>query len=124
MARPREDRLTVREAQIMQVIWDCGEASVEQVQTRLPDRLADSTIRTLLQIMANKGYVKFRKQGRAKVYRALEGQEEVQKSAIRQMVALLFGGSAEMLLARMVEDEQVDLKELDRVRRKLRQRKG
>ena len=55
MARKREEGLTTRETQIMQVIWRFKEATVEQVQDHLPDRLVDSTIRTMLQIMEQKG---------------------------------------------------------------------
>ena len=119
MARSRLEGLTPRETEIMQVIWHNGEASVEKIQAELPDRLVDSTIRTMLQIMEDKGYVAFRKQGRAKVYRALIEQEQVQKSAVSQMIQRLFDGSGERLLAQLVEENHVDLKELDRMRRRL-----
>jgi len=121
MARKREEGLTARETQIMQIIWDSGETSVEDIQSKLPDRLVDSTIRTMLQIMENKGYVTFRKQSRAKIYRAKVQREKVQTSAVEHMINRLFGGSAEMLLARMIENDQVDLEELDRIREKLKQ---
>lgn len=120
MARTREEGLTAREAQIMQIIWDNGEAGVEDIQSKLPDKLVDSTIRTMLQIMENKGYVTFRKESRAKIYRATVQREKVQTSAVEQMVNRFFGGSAEMLLARMIENDQVDLKELDRIRENLK----
>ncbi len=123
MARSRLDGLTPREMQIMQVVWDEGEASVEQVQKTLPDPLVDSTIRTMLQIMEDKKYVASRKQGRANIYSALIKREEVQKSAVKQMIQRVFGGSGEMLLARLVEDEQVDLDELEQIQKRLEQRK-
>jgi BlaI family transcriptional regulator, penicillinase repressor len=121
MARTREEGLTARESQIMKIIWDNDKASVEDIQAKLPDRLVDSTIRTMLQIMEDKGYVTFHKQSRAKIYRAIIEREEIQSSAIQQMIDRLFGGSAEMLLARMIESELVDLEGLDRLRKKLRQ---
>ena len=121
MARTREEGLTARESQIMKIIWDNDKASVEDIQAKLPDRLVDSTIRTMLQIMEDKGYVTFHKQSRAKIYRAIIEREEIQSSAIQQMIDRLFGGSAEMLLARMVESKLVDLEGLDRSRKKLRQ---
>lgn len=112
MARKREEGLTTRETQIMQVIWRFKEATVEQVQDHLPDRLVDSTIRTMLQIMEQKGYVAFRKEGRAKVYRPLVQESDVQKSAVRQVIDRLFSGSPDMLLAHLVDDEDVDLDKL------------
>jgi len=96
----------------MQVIWRFKEATVEQIQDHLPDRLVDSTIRTLLQIMGQKGYVAFRKEGRAKVYKPLLELSDVRKSAMRQVVDRLFSGSPDMLLAYLVDDEDVDLNKL------------
>ena len=120
MARPRVIGLTPRETGIMEVLWQRKEANVQDIQDALPDRLVDSTIRTLLQIMENKGYVSSRKDGRANVYSPLIDRNQVQKSALSQMIDRLFAGSPEALLARMVEDEHVDLDELDRLRSKLR----
>lgn len=123
MARPREEGLTTRENQIMQVLWDQDEASVEEIREHLPQNLAGSTIRTLLTIMEGKGYVHWRKQGKAKVYRPLTERQKAQTSALRQLTERLFEGSASLLLARLVEEEQVSLEELDALRRKLRRRK-
>jgi predicted transcriptional regulator len=112
MVGKREEGLTTRETQIIQVIWKFQEATVEVIQEHLPDRLVDSTIRTMLQIMADKGYVAFRKEGRAKVYRPLVQQSDVRRSAIRQVINRLFNGSPDMLLAYLVEDDEVDLEKL------------
>ena len=104
--------MTTRETQIIQVIWRFNEATVEQIQEHLPDRLVDSTVRTMLQIMEQKGYVAFRKEGRAKVYRSLVEQQDVQRSAVRQMIDRLFSGSPDTLLAYLVDNEEVDLDKL------------
>ena len=122
MARPRHQGLTPRENQIMDVIWKQGEATVEEIQHRLSDDLSDSTIRTLLNIMREKGYVDFRKESKAKIYRALVPREQAQTSAVQQLIQRLFHGSADQLLARLVEDEQLSLEELDRLRRKVKRR--
>ena len=122
MARPRHEGLTPRETQIMDVIWSMNEATVEDVQKKLTDRLSDSSIRTLLGIMHRKGYVAFRKVSKAKVYRALITQKEAQTSAIRHLIQRLFQNSADLLLVRLVEEEQVDPEELDRLREMLEHR--
>ena len=122
MARPRHQGLTPRENQIMDVIWKQGEATVEEIQHRLSDDLSDSTIRTLLNIMREKGYVDFRKESKAKIYRALVPREQAQTSAVQQLIQRLFHGSADQLLARLVEDEQLSLEELDRLRRQVKHR--
>ena len=83
-----------------------------------------STIRTLLQIMEDKGYVTHEKQGRANVYRPVIEQQSVQSSAMKHIIQKLFGGSTELLLARLVEDEDIDMDDVARLRKKLKQRKG
>jgi BlaI family transcriptional regulator, penicillinase repressor len=122
VARPRIEGLTPREIGIMEVLWKKDEASVQDVQEGLSDRLVDSTIRTLLQIMEKKGYVSSRKEGRANMYRSAIDRGKMQKSALSHMINRIFAGSPEALLARMVEDEHVDQKDLDRVRKLLQER--
>ncbi|MEW6756207.1 MAG: BlaI/MecI/CopY family transcriptional regulator [Candidatus Latescibacterota bacterium] len=122
MARPPEEGLTSRESQIMNALWSRGEATVEEIRGDLPGPPAGSTLRTLLQIMHNKGYVGFHKRGKAKVYRPLAAREEVQTSALHTLTARLFQGSAGLLLARLVEEEEISLDELDALRRRLRRR--
>lgn len=123
MARPRQEGLTPRESQIMEVIWKADQATVEEIRAALKDKLADSTIRTLLGIMREKGYVDFHKQSKAKVYRALVPRDQAQTSALQQLIQRLFHGSADLLVARLVEDEQLSLEEIDRLRQTLKRRR-
>jgi predicted transcriptional regulator len=126
MPREPDEGLTLREGQIMEATWHLGEATVEEVRVRLAEELADSTIRTLLGVMEKKGYVGSRKgeRGKAKVYGPLVQQKEAQGSALRQLTQRLFAGSADLLVARLVEDRQLSLTELDRLRRKLEAQEG
>lgn len=121
MPRKPDEGLTLREGQIMEAIWKLGEATVEDVRAQLAEDLADSTVRTLLGVMERKGYVGFRKsaKGKAKVYQPLVQRKEAQGSALRQLTQRLFAGSADLLVARLVEDRQLSLKDLDRLRRRL-----
>ena len=63
MARPRQEGLTAREIELIQVLWQQKEATVEMIQAKLPDRLEGSTIRTLLQIMGRQRLCGARKAG-------------------------------------------------------------
>lgn len=120
MARPKQEGLTPREMELMQILWAKGEATVEEMKRQLPDAIGGSTIRTLLQIMEDKGYAVCDKRGRANVYRALVKEVDVQTSALKQMVSRLFGGSPEMLLARLVETESVDMDEVARLQAEIK----
>ena len=64
MARPPEGTLTGREAQIMDALWQLGEATADQVRETLPEPLHDSTVRTLLRVLESKGYWSTRPEAR------------------------------------------------------------
>src|SRR4051812_8323513 len=117
MARGRSETLTVREAQIMDVIWRLGEATAEQIREGLEDRPHDSTIRTLLRVLETKGYVTHEARGKAFSYRAAIGRQKVQGHALGRVLAQFFGGSAEDLILRLIEDERITPEQLDELRR-------
>ena len=92
MARGRSETLTVREAQIMDVIWRLGEATAEQVREGMEDRPHDSTIRTLLRVLESKGYVTHEARGKAYLYRAAIGRQKVQGHALGSVLRNSSGG--------------------------------
>ena len=76
MARRSSSLLTDRETEIMEVLWDKGLVSAEVVREQLPDHPHDSTVRTLLRVLKQKGFVRVRGRQPAlyepKVARAIE----------------------------------------------------
>jgi predicted transcriptional regulator len=112
--------LTEREAQIMAVLWDLGRATAEQVRAALADGPHDSTVRTLLRVLEAKGHVAHEVRGKAYVYRARVGRARAQRKAVRNLLARFFAGSAEDLLLRLLEDEQITHEQLEAIR----ERKG
>ncbi|MGO9464620.1 MAG: BlaI/MecI/CopY family transcriptional regulator [Isosphaeraceae bacterium] len=117
MARRNSDPLTEREAQIMDVVWRFSEVTAEQVRERLPGSPHDSTVRTLLRILETKGYLTHQTKGKAYVYRAAVGRQKAQRLAVRSMLTRFFAGSAENLVLRLIEDEQLSQEQLDQLRR-------
>lgn len=117
MARGRSESLTVREAQIMDVLWRLGEATADRIREAMDGSPHDSTIRTLLRILEEKGYATHEAVGKAYVYRAAVARKKVQKSALRSVLEQFFGGSAEDLVLRLIEDETITAEQLDELRR-------
>ncbi|MGP0070161.1 MAG: BlaI/MecI/CopY family transcriptional regulator [Isosphaeraceae bacterium] len=117
MARPASETLTGREAQVMDALWRLGEATAEQVREALPQSLHDSTVRTLLRVLESKGYLCHEARGKSFVYRAVIGRQKAQRHALRDLLGRLFGGSAEDLVLRLIEDETITLEQLDELRR-------
>ena len=86
--------LTRRERQIMDVLYERGEAAVGEVHAALPDAPSYSAVRALLGKLLNKGHVAYRKDGARYVYRPLLERSLARQSAVDRLVTTFFGGSA------------------------------
>lgn len=120
----REIAFTDRELDVMAVLWDLGTATVVEVQERLPDKLAYTTVLTVLRTLEEKGHVAHEEAGRAYRYRPLVERERAGVSALRRIVHKLFKGSPELLMTQLVSDRELSEAELKRLRRLLDDRLG
>ncbi len=109
----------------MELLWSRGPATADDIRAGLlPARdLKDSTVRTILRRLEEKGYVNHRVEGRTYVYRGLEAPQSLAARAVRQIIDRFCGGSVEQLLVGMVENDVVDRRELERLARKLKESK-
>ncbi len=117
-----ERALTAREMDVMSVLWDLGSATVAEVSERLEDDLAYNTVLTILRILESKGLVGYTKDGRAHRYHPLLGREEAGRSVLGRLRDKVFSGSAELLVAQLVSDEQLSPAAVRRLRKLLDQR--
>jgi predicted transcriptional regulator len=115
MKRP----FTNRELDIMSILWQSGPSTVSEVREQLPDELAYTSVLSALQTLEEKGYVKHAAEGRAYRYEPLVEPEEAGRSALARILDKVFNGSAEHLLAQLVEERHVSADELSRMRRLL-----
>jgi predicted transcriptional regulator len=111
--------LTDREADVMQVLWAHGPCVVSDVQRRLTDKLAYTTVLTVLRTLEAKGYVTHEELGRQHRYFAAVQQRMAQQSALKHLLGKLFKGSSELLFARLVSDRKLSAEEIRRMRRLL-----
>src|SRR5580704_123127 len=109
-------QFTDREVDVMQVLWTRGPSLVAEVRDCLADRLAYTTVLTILRTLEAKGYVGHQEEGRGHRYFAAVEQQAAQKSALSRMTSKLFGGSAEMLMMRLVADRNLSREQLQRLR--------
>jgi predicted transcriptional regulator len=116
MPRRPSETLTERESAIMDVLWVLGAATAEQVREGLRGSSHDSTVRTLLRILEQKGYVEHEVRGKAFLYRAAVPRQKAQRRALRTILARFFGGSAEDLVLSLIEDEWITPEQLDALR--------
>ena len=110
--------LTEAELRLMNVLWQRGSATVQQVLDALPAKpsLAYNSVLTTIRILENKGYVKHVKDGRAHVYMPLVGRKEATRFEIRHLVNRFFKNSHEALVLNILQDDSIDEAELKRLR--------
>ncbi|SPF39132.1 Transcriptional repressor, CopY family [Candidatus Sulfopaludibacter sp. SbA4] len=120
MPRKRSPNLTEAELRLMDVIWDQGKATVAEVAEALPKKLglAYNTVLTTMRILEDKGYLRHTKaeDGRAFVYSAVVGRDEAGRNAVRYLVSRFFRNSPELLVLNLLEDENLNARELQRIR--------
>ena len=110
MTKAASDSLTNREAQIMSLLWKNGPSTAAQIRDALPCELHNATVRTILRLLEEKGHVRRTSagvRGKAFVYRAVTKQAIAEGTAVRTLLRRFFGGSAEALVARLVDDEYI-----------------
>jgi predicted transcriptional regulator len=115
---------TERELDLMAVLWDQGPSTAAEVRESLAGQgvdLAYNTVLTLLRILEGKGHVDHQEDGRAHRFRAAVKRREAGASALTRTLDRLFGGSAEALVAQLVQQRDLSKKDLKRLRRILKE---
>ncbi|HEY1657484.1 MAG TPA: BlaI/MecI/CopY family transcriptional regulator [Candidatus Sulfotelmatobacter sp.] len=115
--------LTEAELRLMEVLWEKGPATVQQLLNGLPERapLAYNSVLTTIRILEKKGYVKHEKDGRAFIYSPLIERREATRSEIRRLVSRFFGDSQELLVLNILEEKGMNATELNRLRKMLQE---
>lgn len=112
--------LAEREAELMDVLWDHGPSTVAEVQSRIGDELAYTTVLTMLRKLEAKGYVGHEEEGRAHRYHALIDRVAAQEGALKALVSKLFKGSSDALLMHLVSREKLSARQIQRIQEQLR----
>lgn len=108
----------------MSVLWDLGSATVAEVQERMPDPLAYTTILSLMRTLEEKGHVRHEEEGRAHRYFPLVDWRSAGQSELQRLLRKVFKGSPELLLVQLVADRALDEEQLRRIRELVDERLG
>jgi predicted transcriptional regulator len=110
---------------VMRVVWERSAVTSEDVRQALSKHhpMKESTCRTILRRLEDKGYVTHRVEGRTNVYAGMERPSNVAAKAVRHIIDRFCGGSVEQLLVGMVESEVIDKKELKDLAGRIARRK-
>lgn len=120
MAAERELKLSALQLDLMQAVWDAGEATVAQVQQAVAKRkLAYTTVATLLKRLKAKGLLAADRDGRELVYRATVSAQHVRRSMVAELVSSLFRGDPNALVAHLVRESEIEPGDIARARKLL-----
>jgi predicted transcriptional regulator len=111
--------LSRRERQILDILYQRGQATAAEVQTALPEPPSYSAVRALLRILEEKGHVRHDQDGPRYVYLPTVPRDNAQRSAMRHLLQTFFDGSAEQAISALLDEPSAKLSaaELDRLAR-------
>jgi BlaI family transcriptional regulator, penicillinase repressor len=121
----RNEQLGELEQQVLDTIWAHGSATADACREALASQrpMKDSTVRTVLRRLEEKGFVAHDLDGRTFVYRATQPRRHVAARAVQGIIDRFCGGSVEQLLVGMVEKDVLGRRELRQLARKIAERK-
>lgn len=107
------------EREVLSIVWRMGTVTAEQAREDLARPLKDSTVRTVLRRLEEKGYLKHSVENRTFVYRPAESRQRVAARAAKRIVDWFCEGSVEALLVGMVDQKVLGRGELERLARRI-----
>ena len=113
---PKTDRhLSRRERQIMDVVYQRGQAGAAEVLAALPDPPSYSAVRALLRVLEEKGHLRHRREGPRYVFRPTVPREKARRSALARVVRTFFDGSTPAAAAALLDESRLSPADLDRL---------
>ena len=125
MSKPFYIFLSRRESQILDIIYRLGDASVTDVLKNIPEPPGYNSVRVILTILENKGYLKHKKEGQRYIYYPTELPEKAKKSALQHLLSTFFEGSPPKVVSTLLDMSPSGLsrKELDELSKMIEQAK-
>jgi len=112
------------EREVLELVWRNGAVSADTVQKQLSRALKESTVRTVLKRLEEKGYLNHTVQDRTFIYKAKESRAVAAARAVKGIADRFCSGSLEEVLAGIVDARMLDRRELERLAEKIANAKG
>ena len=113
MSKPTPLDLGRRERQIMEAVYAHGQASVADVLAALPDPPSYSAVRAILNTLEKKGHLRRKRTGKKFLYLPTVPRTKARRSALKNLLATFFSGSAVQAMASLIEMDQENLSDED-----------
>jgi BlaI family penicillinase repressor len=121
-----DEPLSTAQKEVMEIIWEKGEVAAVEVRGLLADgrELARETVRTVLQRMEEKGWIKHRVVGRTFFYSAVVPRDATAGQRVIELIDTLCGGSPERLMTALLDYRGLSAEEADRIETLIQQARG
>lgn len=109
-------RLTERETEIMEMLWENGPLFVREMLSHYPDPKPHvNTVSTTVRILESKGYVGHEPTGGSFRYHAIASRDDFAGRSLAQVIKSYFRGSASAAVSALVKDEKISVDELRQI---------
>jgi len=106
--------LTKAEEQVMQILWQLKEAIVKDIIEEMPEpKPAYNTVSTVVRVLEGKGFIDHKAYGNSHVYFPAIGEDVYKKFTFDKMMKNYFSNSYKSLVSFIVDEKNLDVKELD-----------
>jgi len=119
MTKLQLQAMSPAETEILRLVWQLGQATVQQVCEQLPPKrnIAYKTVQTLLRRLEEKGYLRHRIKGKAYVFSPAIKREDVVKRTVLDFLDRLFAGDPRPLMQFLAEDGRIDADDIERLKK-------
>ncbi len=120
----KNKKLTELESVIMEAVWTLEQATVRDVQEhlKLSRPMARNTVLTMMGILREKGFLSSTREGRADVYRPKVSRNQMSRRFLNDVLDRFFDGSAYALVSHLLESGEMDVKEIESIRKEINRR--
>ena len=125
MAGRKSPTFTEVELEFMQIIWERGKVSTEDMQNALKKEgrnLSDGAIRKILSILIEKGHLTREKAGRSFIYCANVPKEQADSNMVRDLLSRAFSGSVTRMAAALLNSRDVSDGDIEEIKRLISER--
>jgi len=117
LSKKKVNDLSRRERQIMDIVFERGQATVAEVLEGLTDPPSYSAVRALMRVLVEKSMLTHAKEGRRYVYKPAVSRHRAKQSALKRVMKTFFDNSPESVVAALISNSEADLtdEELERI---------
>ena|SRR5690606_5612847 len=113
--------LTRAEEQVMQILWDIEQGFVKDILAKMKEpKPAYNTVSTIIRILERKGFVKHNTYGKSHEYYPIVTKDQYRSFSIKNLLTGYFGGSFSRLASFFAKDENLDIKELEKLMKEVK----